>query len=328
PVPPEVLVRELRQSPQAKGDFEHLVSPPYLLAVTDDVSALLHAITSRRRPISALRSSTATRSGSVRRSTRSLRRKAIVPGIHRRAVCSRPLSQAQAVRPRFPEGLKARATYDTTVFVNDTIHEVLKTLFEAFVLVAFVVFLFLGQLRATIVPVIAVPVSLIGAFMVLVAFGYSANTVSLLAMVLAIGIVVDDAIVVVENVERVMEEEPDLSPADAAKKAMTQVTAPIIGITLVLLSVFVPVAFIAGISGTLFRQFAVTIIATVPISALNALTLSPALCALFLRHSGPRRGLMGYISRGIDGVRDGYALVVRKIVRFSVLGVVLVVVFG
>ena len=106
-------------------------------------------------------------------------------------------------------------------------------------------------------------------------------------MVLAIGIVVDDAIVVVENVERVMEEEPDLSPADAAKKAMTQVTAPIIGITLVLLSVFVPVAFIAGISGVLFRQFAVTIIATVLISAFNALTLSPALCALFLRHSGP-----------------------------------------
>ena len=232
------------------------------------------------------------------------------------------------MRPRFPEGLQARATYDTTVFVNDTIHEVLKTLFEAFVLVALVVFLFLGQLRATIVPVIAVPVSLIGAFMVLVAFGYSANTVSLLAMVLAIGIVVDDAIVVVENVERVMEEEPDLSPADAAKKAMTQVTAPIIGITLVLLSVFVPVAFIAGISGVLFRQFAVTIIATVLISAFNALTLSPALCALFLRHSGPRRGLMGYISRGIDGVRDGYALVVRKLLRFSVLGVVLVVAFG
>ena len=250
------------------------------------------------------------------------------PGSNAIATAAAVNATLDKVRPRFPEGLKARATYDTTLFVNDTIHEVLKTLFEAFVLVAFVVFLFLGQLRATIVPVIAVPVSLIGGFMALVALGYSANTVSLLAMVLAIGIVVDDAIVVVENVERVMEEEPDLSPADAAKKAMTQVTAPIIGITLVLLSVFVPVAFIAGISGTLFRQFAVTIIATVLISALNALTLSPALCALFLRHSGPRRGLMGYISRGIDGVRDGYALVVRKLLRFSVLGVVLVVVFG
>jgi hydrophobe/amphiphile efflux-1 (HAE1) family protein len=232
------------------------------------------------------------------------------------------------VRARFPEGLQARVTYDSTVFVNDTIHEVLKTLFEAFGLVAIVVFLFLGQLRATIVPVIAVPVSLIGAFAVLVALGYSANTVSLLAMVLAIGIVVDDAIVVVENVERVMEEEPELSPADAAKKAMTQVTAPIIAITLVLLSVFVPVGFIAGISGVLFQQFAVTIIAAMVISAFNALTLSPALCAVFIRPSGQRRGLMGLISRGIDGVRDGYATVVRKIVRLSVLSVVLVVAFG
>src|SRR5262249_51683791 len=182
--------------------------------------------------------------------------------------------------------------------------------------------------RATIVPVIAVPVSLIGGFMVLAGFGYLANTISLLAMGLAIGIVVDDAIVVVGNVERVLEEEAEMSPAKPAKEAKAEVTAPIIGITLVLLSVFVPVAFIAGISGTLFRQFAVTIIATVLISALNALTLSPALCALFLRHSGPRRGLMGYISRGIDGVRDGYALVVRKLLRFSVLGVVLVIAFG
>src|SRR5208337_4087886 len=166
---------------------------------------------------------------------------------------------------------------------------------------------------------VAVPVSIIGSFAVLLLLGYSANTVSLLAMVLAIGIVVDDAIVVVENVERVMEEEPDLSPADAAKKAMTQVTAPIIGITLVLLSVFVPVAFIAGISGVLFKQFAVTIIGAVLISAFNALTLSPALCAMFLRHSGKRRGLMGLIGRGIDGVRDGYAFAVRKLVRLSVL---------
>ncbi|MFZ1150305.1 MAG: efflux RND transporter permease subunit, partial [Xanthobacteraceae bacterium] len=250
------------------------------------------------------------------------------PGANALATANAVEATLDKVRARFPEGLKARATYDTTVFVKDTMHEVVKTLFEAFVLVALVVFVFLGQIRATIIPVIAVPVSLIGAFMVLVALGYSANTVSLLAMVLAIGIVVDDAIVVVENVERVMEEEPNLSPADAAKKAMTQVTAPIIAITLVLLSVFVPVAFIAGISGTLFRQFAVTIIATMLISAFNALTLSPALCGLFLRHSGPRRGLMGVIGRRIDGMRDGYALVVRKLVRFSVLAVVLIVAFG
>ncbi len=196
---------------------------------------------------------------------------------------------------RFPPGLTYLVQYDSTTFVSDTIKEVIKTLGEAFVLVVIVVFLFLGNLRATVIPAVAVPVSLIGAFAVLLALGYSANTVSLLAMVLAIGIVVDDAIVVVENVERVMEEEPELSPAEATKKAMAQITAPIIAISLVLLSVFVPIAFIPGISGTLFRQFAVTISAAMVISALNALTLSPALCAVFLRHTGPRRGIMGRV---------------------------------
>jgi hydrophobe/amphiphile efflux-1 (HAE1) family protein len=252
----------------------------------------------------------------------------LAPGANALSTAAAVNAALEKVRARFPDGLNARVVYDSTTFVKDTVHEVLKTLFEAFVLVAIVVFVFLGNLRATIIPVIAVPVSLIGAFMLLVALGYSANTVSLLAMVLAIGIVVDDAIVVVENVERVMEEEPDLSPAAAAKKAMKQVTAPIIAITLVLLSVFVPVGFIAGISGTLFQQFAVTIIAAMLISAFNALTLSPALCAVFLRHSGPRRGLMGLISRGIDGVRDGYALVVRKIMRYAVLSIALIAVFG
>src|SRR5271163_1464644 len=225
---------------------------------------------------------------------------------------------------RFPPGLAYLVQYDSTTFVSDTIKEVLKTLGEAFVLVVIVVFLFLGNLRATIIPAVAVPVSLIGAFAVLLALGYSANTVSLLAMVLAIGIVVDDAIVVVENVERVMEEEPELSPADATKKAMTQITAPIIAITLVLLSVFVPIAFIPGISGTLFRQFAVTISAAMVISALNALTLSPALCAVFLRHTGPRRGIMGRVLGGIDWVRDGYASGVRRLVRMAALSLVLV----
>ena len=229
---------------------------------------------------------------------------------------------------RFPPGLTYLVQYDSTTFVTDTIKEVLKTLGEAFVLVVIVVFLFLGNLRATIIPAVAVPVSLIGAFAVLLALGYSANTVSLLAMVLAIGIVVDDAIVVVENVERVMEEEPELSPAEATKKAMTQITAPIIAISLVLLSVFVPIAFIPGISGTLFRQFAVTISAAMVISALNALTLSPALCAVFLRHGGPRRGIMGRVLGGIDWVRDRYAGVVRRLLRVAVLSLVAVLVFA
>ena len=179
---------------------------------------------------------------------------------------------------RFPEDLAWKVTYDPTVFVTDTIHEVQKTLIEAFILVVLVVYLFLGSLRATLIPTFAVPVSLIGTFIVLNAIGYSANTVSLLAVVLAIGIVVDDAIVVVENVERVMEEHPgaDARPRRPSRR-WREITAPIIAITLVLLSVFVPVAFIPGISGELFRQFAVTVAVSMLLSAINALTLSPAL---------------------------------------------------
>ncbi len=246
----------------------------------------------------------------------------LTPGAN--AVTTAKLVRANMARlsQRFPPGLKYLVNYDTTTFVFDTIHDVLLTLLIAFILVVIVVFLFLGSLRATIIPAIAVPVSVIGSFAVLLAMGYSANTISLLAMVLAIGILVDDAIVVVENVERVMEEEPELSPADATKKAMAQITGPIIAITLVLFSVFVPIAFIPGVSGTLFRQFAVTISVAMAISALNALTLSPALCAVFLRHGGPKRGIMGWVLRRIDNVRDGYAAIVVQLVRMSFLGVV------
>ena len=231
------------------------------------------------------------------------------------------------VEKRFPQDLAWKVTYDPTLFVTDTIHEVQKTLVEAFVLVVIVVFLFLGSLRATLIPTLAVPVSLIGTFVALLAVGYSGNTVSLLAVVLAIGIVVDDAIVVVENVERVMEEHPELSPGAATKKAMTEITAPIIAITLVLLSVFVPVAFIPGISGELFRQFAVTVAVSMFLSAINALTLSPALCAVMLRpHHGPRRGVMGYVMRCIDYARDAYGSAVARIVRFSIIGIAMVAV--
>ncbi len=225
---------------------------------------------------------------------------------------------------RFPEGMRFQKLYDTSDFVQDTIYEVIKTLLEAFVLVVIVVLLFLGSLRATIIPTIAVPVSLIGTFAILLLLGFSANTVTLLAMVLAIGIVVDDAIVVVENVERVMEEEPHLTPAEATKKAMGQITGPIIAITLVLLSVFVPVGFIPGLSGVLFAQFAVTVSAAMLISAVNALTLSPALCALVLRpHHGPRRGPLGYVMRGIDKVRDLYGNIVARLVRVALLSILI-----
>ena len=252
----------------------------------------------------------------------------LAPGANAVATAAGVQRTLKEASGRFPAGLNYLVQFDTTTFVTDTIKEVLRTLAEAFVLVVVVVFLFLGNLRATIIPTVAVPVSLIGTFAVLLVIGYSANTVSLLAMVLAIGIVVDDAIVVVENVERVLEEEPGLSPAEATKKAMAQITAPIIAITLVLLSVFVPVAFIPGISGTLFRQFAVTISAAMLISAVNALTLSPVLCALFLRHTGPRRGVMAKVLAGIDWTRDRYAGGVRRLLRMSILSLVAVAVFA
>ncbi|MFL5259128.1 MAG: efflux RND transporter permease subunit [Hyphomicrobiales bacterium] len=229
---------------------------------------------------------------------------------------------------RFPDDLQYRVFFDTTVFVTATIAEVVWTLGIAFVLVAAVVFLFLGRLRTTIIPLVAVPVSIIGTFAVMLLIGYSANTVSLLALVLAIGIVVDDAIVVIENVERVIEEEPHLSIPDATKKAMSEITGPIIAITLVLLSVFVPVAFVPGISGQLFRQFAVAVSTSMIISAVNALTLSPALCSVLLKHSGPHRGPMRYVIAGVDRVRDGYVAIVRRAVRLAVLGIVLVAAFA
>jgi hydrophobe/amphiphile efflux-1 (HAE1) family protein len=244
------------------------------------------------------------------------------PGANAVQTAAQVVANLDRLSQRFPPGLKYLVNYDTTTFVQATIHDVLITLVIAFGLVVIVVFVFLGSLRATIIPAIAVPVSVIGTFAVLLAVGFSANTISLLAMVLAVGILVDDAIVVVENVERVMEEEPNLSPAEATKKAMAEITAPIVAITLVLLSVFVPIAFIPGIAGTLFRQFAVTISVAMLISALNALTLSPALCAVFLRPGGPKRGPIGWVLRRIDNIRDGYAAVVRRLVRVSVLGLV------
>jgi hydrophobe/amphiphile efflux-1 (HAE1) family protein len=227
----------------------------------------------------------------------------------------------------FPADMEWKLTYDPTVFVTETITAVKHTLIEAAILVILVVFIFLGNLRATLIPMIAVPVSLIGTFVVLKAIGYSANTVSLLAMILAIGIVVDDAIVVVEAVEHTMEEHPELSPAEATKQAMGGIFAPIIAITLVLLAVFIPVGFISGISGELFRQFAVTVAVAMFLSAINALTLSPALCAILLKpRHGERRGILGVLSNAIDWVRDRYGDVVARLVRVSVLSLVAVAV--
>lgn len=204
---------------------------------------------------------------------------------------SNALDTAEAIRgkmeelkSRFPEGVDYRVYYDTTVFVNESISSVIHTLIEAFVLVFIVVLLFLQNWRATIIPMVAVPVSLIGTFAVMALLGFSLNNLSLFGLVLAIGIVVDDAIVVVENVERWLAE--GMSPRDASRKAMEEVTGPVIAIALVLCAVFVPTAFMAGISGQFYKQFALTIAASTIISAFNSLTLSPALAALLLKPHG------------------------------------------
>jgi multidrug efflux pump len=201
---------------------------------------------------------------------------------------SNAIDTAQAIRDkmnelkgRFPEGVEHRIYYDTTVFIRESIASVVHTLFEAFALVFIVVLVFLQNWRATLIPMIAVPVSLIGTFFVMSLLGFSLNNLSLFGLVLAIGIVVDDAIVVVENVESWLTR--GLSPRDASRKAMDEVTGPVIAIALVLCSVFVPTAFMAGISGQFFKQFALTIAASTVISAFNSLTLSPALCALLLK---------------------------------------------
>lgn len=244
------------------------------------------------------------------------------PGANAVAVAQAVSKRLEELKPRFPEGVTYSYIYNTAAFVEAMMEKVIHTLLEAFVLVALVVFVFLGRLRPTFIPLLAVPVAVIGTFAVLLAFGYSANTISLLALVLAIGIVVDDAIIVVENVERVMEEEPELSPAEATHKAMSQIAGPVIAITLVLLSVFVPIAFLPGSSGVLFRQFAITISAAMVISAINALTLSPALCSVLLRPGHPK-GIMLMVTNAINGVGDGYAWIVSRLVRVAVLSIVL-----
>ncbi len=248
----------------------------------------------------------------------------LAPGANAVQTSARVQAALDELSTRFPPGIKARVFYDSSTFVGDTINEVVKTLLIAFVLVVAVVFVFLGNVRATIIPMVAIPVSLIGTFALMLAIGISANTISLLALVLGIGVVVDDAIVVVENVERVMSEQPELSPAEATKKAMAQITGPVIAISLVLLSVFVPIAFMPGLSGTLFRQFAITISIAMVLSAIVALTLSPALCALFLRHHGRPRGPVGWMLIGIDKVRGGYSVVVNRLLRLAFLSLVVI----
>lgn len=226
---------------------------------------------------------------------------------------------------RFPDGVSYEVVFDTTDFVVQSLNEVLITLLQALALVILVTFLFLGDWRATIVPTIAIPVSLIGTLAILLVAGMSINTISMFGLVLAIGIVVDDAIVVVENTQRLIDEE-SLSARDATRKAMEQITGPVIATTLVLLAVFVPTAFLPGLVGRLYSQFAVTISVAVIISSINALTLSPALCSLLLRPTRQPRGLIKWFFAFIDTTRNGYSAIVGSLVRRAV--VALVAIFG
>jgi len=246
------------------------------------------------------------------------------PGANAVAVAAAVKERLESLSQSFPDDMEYEIPFDTTEFVEQSLNDVIETLFVTFILVVTVVFIFLGNWRATIIPTVAIPVSLIGTFGVLLALGMSLNTISLFALVLAIGIVVDDAIVVVENVERLIADE-GLSPQEATAKAMTQITGPVIATTLVLLAVFVPTIFMPGITGRLYSQFAVTISVSVIISSINALTLSPALCGLILRpRSGPARGLLAVFEGGIGAVRNGYTALIRRLVRVSFMGLVAV----
>ena len=230
----------------------------------------------------------------------------------------------------FPEDLEYGVQYDTTQFIRASVHEVEETLLIAVALVILVTFLFLQDWRATLVPTVAIPVSLVGTFAVMQAIGYSINLTTLFGLILAIGIVVDDAIVVIENVSRLMEEE-HLSPKEAALKSMRQVTAPIIATTSVLLAMFVPVCFLPGITGVMYRQFGVTISVSVFISMINALTLSPALCALILRPIDPNRKkffFFAWFNKFFDWMTFRYSKIVHALVRKAILVILLYAAMG
>ncbi len=220
----------------------------------------------------------------------------------------------------FPEGMEYEASYDTTLFVAESIKGVVKTLIEAILLVIAVTYLFLGSARATLIPVVAIPVSLIGTFAVMQATGFTINTVTLFGLILAIGIVVDDAILVIENVDTTMAKDPSISPRKATLIAMKEVTGPIITSTLVLLAVFLPVAMLPGITGIMYRQFALTICISVVISSINALTLSPALCSLVLKQGGGNTSRwFAVFNQGLEKITHRYGQVAGFLVKKAML---------
>ncbi len=255
-----------------------------------------------------------------------------LPGTNALDVAGRIRAKMEELKADFPEGVDYAIAYDTTPFIRESVADVVQTLLEAVMLVAVVVLVFLQNWRAALIPLVAVPVAIIGTFAVMAALGFSLNNVSLFGLVLAIGIVVDDAIVVVENVERWLEQ--GLPPREAAHRAMDEVTGPVIAVALVLCAVFVPCAFLSGITGQFFRQFAVTIAVSTVISAFNSLTLSPALAAILLKPHGARRDpptwlldlLLGWFFRLFNWAfgkgTAGYGWVVGRLLRGSVLVVI------
>jgi HAE1 family hydrophobic/amphiphilic exporter-1 len=256
----------------------------------------------------------------------------LLPGANQLKAAETIYETMEHAKTLFPPDMDYKIVYDTTPAVEASIEAILHTFVEALILVILVVFIFLQNIRATIIPVITIPVSLIGTFIFFPILGFSVNTLSMFGLVLAIGIVVDDAIVVVEAVIHHLEH--GLSPKEATFKAMTEVSAPVIGIALILSAVFVPVALLAGLVGSMYKQFALTIAISVLLSAFNALSLTPALCALLLKPPKPMRGPLGIFFRGFNKVFDattvGYTSVARMLVRRSVMtiGIVGVVIVG
>ncbi len=255
------------------------------------------------------------------------------PGSNALEISKRVRTEMKRLKQRFPPGVDYRIIYDTTMFVKEAIYSVLETIIEAFLLVVIVVLVFLQSWRSTLIPIMAVPVSLIGSFAVMLAFGFSLNLLTLLGLVLAIGIVVDDAIVVVEAVEHHLAE--GLDRREATIKAMSEVAGPIVAITAVLSCVFIPTAFIPGLTGSFYRQFALTIAFSTILSMINSLTLSPALCALFLQPPGARKDVLGrtldiglgwffrLFTRTFEGIKNLYIRLLRRLIRWSLLVLIL-----
>ena len=242
----------------------------------------------------------------------------LAPGANALATAEAVRARLVELAPYFPHGLRVVYPNDVTPFIQVSIHEVVKTLIEGIILVFLVMYLFLQNVRATIIPSITVPVVLLGTFGVMAAMGFTINTLSMFGLVLAIGLLVDDAIVVVENVERVMHED-GLAPFEATQKAMGQISSALIGVALVLCAVFVPVAFSSGTVGAIYREFSLTIVASMLLSVFVALTLTPALCAMVLKRPDPnhheKRGFFGWFNRAFDARRDGYLGGVARIVQ-------------